>query len=93
MTATPPRTAFDNYPGNDTVERNFEITGPASTDPLVVYENEANKVFKITYTAKGPMYTVGTGENTRQASIAITIPNDLLPALTEVGDEDGIGVT
>ena len=80
------------YVGSDTVERNFEITGPASTDPLVVYENEANRVFKITYTAKGPMYTVmQDADTTHPASIVITIPDHLLPSTTEVVDEDGDG--
>ena len=80
-------TAVFDYTGNDTVERNFVI------DPTAVYHGEANKAFKITFAANGPMYAVTAAADgeTVYASIAVTIPGELLPITAQVGDEDGVG--
>ena len=70
------------YFGSDQVAREFKITSRVSTDPLVVYENEANKAFKITFEANGPMYSIPDQADTpvtHPAAIRVTIPNEVLP--------------
>ena len=63
---TPGRDGDQHY-GADRIAREFTIT------PATVYEGETDKTFKVTFTAKGPMYTVGDA----QASIVVTIPDEL----------------
>ena len=69
------RDGFQHY-GRDTIARDFTIT------PDIVYEGETDETFKVTLTAKGPMYSILTTEDsivdgTKQASIAIIIPPEI----------------
>ena len=71
----------DQFYGPDQIARDFTIMDD------VVYEGETDKTFRVTHTAKGPMYSILTTaddgtttiivDTTKQASIAITIPNEL----------------
>ena len=38
--------------GRDQIARDFTIT------PDIVYEGETDKTFRVTFTAKGPMYSI-----------------------------------
>ena len=63
--------------GRDQIDRAFTIT------PDIAYEGETDETFRVTYAAKGPMYSItaaadGGGAVTSQASIAIIIPSELL---------------
>ena len=72
------------YFGSDQVAREFKITSRVSTDPLIVYENEANKAFKITFEANGPMYSIPDQADTpvtHPAAIRVTIPNEVLHSM------------
>ena len=73
-------TAAVEYYDQDTIERKFTITD-GDDDGGIVYEGESNKVFKVEFVANGPMYTIMDADGTiaQQASIAVTIPAELLP--------------
>ena len=55
------------YYGPDQVARNFTIT------PTTVYEGETNKTFRVTFTAGGPMYAIGTDK----VVLTLDIPHEL----------------
>ena len=75
--------------GPDTIARDFTIT------PDVVYEGETDETFRVVFIADGPMYSILTKDLAEkivvaeggQASITITIPQELQDRTAEEDDD------
>ena len=74
--------------GRDQIDRAFTIT------PDIAYQGETDEIFRVTYTAKGPMYSIKDAADaitiTQQAAINITIPGELLSVPLDDGNIDVI---